>query len=229
MRVADRCILTGMLALLAWAFLGCYATKKQAMALREEQTAQRAKLDSLRIQNQRVMEAIGAQDASLRELRATMDYRFSQLDERIQSALSSIGQSDSRFAKLAAAMEEMNRRAAASDTTGVGLGKDVLEAAEADLTRGNYDLAEEGFLQFLRRYPASIFADDAQYGLAECYYGRQKYAEAVREYQRLLQLYPDGDKVPAALLKLGLCHQNLQNLREAKKQWDTLVEKYPKS
>ncbi|MFH1010665.1 MAG: hypothetical protein V1784_05460, partial [bacterium] len=181
MRLAGRYILIGILVLVASGLLGCYATNKQVMALQEEQTAQRAKLDSLRIQNQQVMAAIGAQDASLRELRATMDYKFSQLDERIQATVSSIGQSDSRFTKIAAEMEELNRRAAASDTTGAGLGKDVLDAAEADLTRGNYDLAEEGFLQFLRRYPASMFADDAQYGLAECYYGRRKHAEAIRE------------------------------------------------
>jgi tol-pal system protein YbgF len=208
---------------------GCCATSKQVMALQEEQAVLRAKVDSLRNQQQQVVAAIGTEDGSLRELRATVDYKFSQLDDRIQAMVSSMGQSDSRFAKLAEEMEELNRRSASGDTTGAALGRDVLDAADADLVRGNYDLAEEGYLQFLRRNPASMFADDAQYGIAECYYGRQKYPEAIREYQRLVQLYPDGDKVPAALLKLGLAYQNLNKLAEAKKQWEALIEKYPQS
>jgi tol-pal system protein YbgF len=175
------------------------------------------------------MAAIGVQDASVRELRAMMDYRISQLDERLQTVVSTISQSDSRYAELAAAMEEINRRAVAGDTTGAVAGKDVLDAAQADLTRGSYDLAEEGFMQFLWRFPTSSWADDAQYGVAECYYGRAKYSEAVREYQRILQLYPDGDKAPAALLKTGLAYEKLDKLRETKKQWDILIEKYPTS
>ncbi len=224
-----RHILLGLAVLASsWLGQGC-ASRKQVMALQEEHATLRSRLDSLHTQNQQIMAAIGVQDASLRELRATMDYKISQLDERVQMVASTIGQSDSRYAELAAAMEEINRRAVATDTTGAILGKDVLDAAQADLTRGSYDLAEEGFMQFLRRFPASTLADDAQYGLAECYYGRQKYPEAVHEYQRLLQLYPDRDKVPAALLKIGLAYEKLDNLRETKKQWDILMEKYPKS
>lgn len=215
----------------AWLVVGC-ASKGQVITLQEEHKILEAKIDSLRPPNPKIMAAIGAQDASIRELRATMDYKFSQLDERISAMASTIGESDSRFANLTAVMEELNRRAAAADTTdttGTILGKDFLDVAQADLTRGNYDLAKEGFVQFLRRYPASTLADDAQYGFAECFYGRQKYPEAISEYKRLILLYPDGDKASAAYLRLGLTYQNLDNLPETKKQWETLIEKYPDS
>jgi len=162
------------LAVLAssWLGEGC-ASRKQVMALQKEHATLRAKLDTIQMQNRQIMDAICVQDASLRERRATMDYKISQIDERVQMVASTIGQSDSRYAELAAAMEEINRRAVSTDTTGAILGKDVLDAAEADLTRGSYDLAEERFMQFLGRFPVSTLADDAQYGLAECFYGRQ--------------------------------------------------------
>jgi tol-pal system protein YbgF len=224
-----RFLLVGLgLFVAGWLVMGC-ASRKQVMVLQEEHAILRAELDSLHKEHRQIVAAIGTQDASVRELRATVDYKLSQLDERVGAMASTIGESDSRFANLTAVMEEINRRAAATDTTGAVLGKDLLDAAEADLTRGNYDLAEEGFVQFLRRYPASTLADDAQYGLAECYYGRQRYVEAVYEYRRLVRIYPDGNKVPAALLRLGLAQQNLDNLSETKKQWELLIEKYPDS
>lgn len=225
----NRVILIGLaVGSTAWLMVGC-ASKSQILMLQEEHRVLEAKIDSLRAPNPQIMAAIGAQDASIRELRATVDYKFSQLDERIGAMASAIGESDSRFASLTAAMEEINVRAAAADTTGTALGKELFDAAQADLTRGNYNLASEGFIKFLQRYPSSTLADDAQYGLGECFYSRQKYLEAISEYRRVILLYPEGDKAPAALLRLGLTHENLDNLSKAKKEWETLIEKYPDS
>ncbi len=224
-----RILFVGLAALgMVWLAVGC-ASKNQVIALQEDHKVLEAKLDSLRAPNPQIMAAIGAQDATIRELRANMDYKFTQLDERIQAMASTIGESDSRFASLIAAMDEINMRAAANDTLADAPGKEIFDAAQADLTRGNYELAQEGFIQFLRRHPASSLADDAQYGLAECYYGRQKFTEAISEYERVLLLYPDGDKAPAALLRLGLAYQNLENPAKTKEQWEKLIGLYPDS
>ena len=224
-----RILFVGLAALgMVWLTVGC-ASKNQVIALQEEHKVLEAKLDSLRAPNPQIMAAIGAQDATIRELRANMDYKFTQLDERIQAMASIIGESDSRFASMIAAMDEINMRAVANDTLADAPGKEIFDAAQADLTRGNYELAQEGFIQFLRRHPASSLADDAQYGRAECYYGRQKFSEAISEYERVLLLYPDGDKAPASLLRLGLAYQSLENPAKTKEQWEKLIGKYPDS
>lgn len=62
------------------------------------------------------------------------------------------------------------------------MGVDVYDAAMQDLSLGNYDLAEVGFLSFLSKNPRSELADDARYGLAETFYARKLFEEAAAEY-----------------------------------------------
>ena len=62
----------------------------------------------------------------------------------------------------------------------------LYDLAWADYTAGNYDLAVEGFSSYVRSFPKSEFADNAQYYIGESYYQRGKLAEAVDAFGRLI-------------------------------------------
>jgi tol-pal system protein YbgF len=83
--------------------------------------------------------------------------------------------------------------------------EDTFSAAYADYAKGNYALALAGFQEFLRKYPASELADNAQFWIAESYYAQGDFTTAALQYDKVVQSYPKGDRVPAALLKRGLC------------------------
>jgi tol-pal system protein YbgF len=76
-----------------------------------------------------------------------------------------------------------------------------------------YADAAEQFLTFLRQYPTSEYADNAQYWLGESYYVTRNYDIALEAFQNLLANYPDSPKVADGLLKIGYTHYEL-------KQWD---------
>jgi tol-pal system protein YbgF len=107
--------------------------------------------------------------------------------------------------------------------------KSLYDTAYLDVTRGNYDLAVAGFQEFLKNYPTSSLADNAQYWIGEAYYAREKYAEALAGFQKVVSDYPNQDKVPAAIYKSGLCHQKLGDKAKAAEAWKQLVSKYPRS
>ncbi len=97
------------------------------------------------------------------------------------------------------------------------------------LRAGDLQGAFQGFRQFLKDYPRSSLASNAQYWLGECYYGQQQYALAIREFEQVVKNYSTSNKVPAALLKIGYSHLGLQDPISARSMFRQLVRTYPKS
>jgi tol-pal system protein YbgF len=80
-----------------------------------------------------------------------------------------------------------------------------------DFLQGRYDIAVQGFQDFLKAAPDSDLADDAWFYAAESHFNQKKYKEALANYEKLLALYSKSDRAPAARLKKGLTHIELGN------------------
>lgn len=109
-----------------------------------------------------------------------------------------------------------------------GADKDYEQALQA-FKRSDYNEAQRGFTEFLRRHPDSRLAANAQYWLGECYYGLADYREAIEAYDRVKRLYPDHAKVPAALLKKGYAYAALNDRGRASSTLKQVVETFPRS
>ncbi len=77
------------------------------------------------------------------------------------------------------------------------------------LNSGKVDAAEQGFRDFLEKYPEHPYADNAQYWLGECYYARKDYNSAITEFNLVLTNYSHGDKICDATLKIGYSYIQL--------------------
>lgn len=84
-----------------------------------------------------------------------------------------------------------------------------------------------GFQAFLQRYPKSPLADNAQYWVAESYYGLGDYKKSIAEHQVLIQKYPRSPKAKNSLLKQGYAFYNLKMYAEAKPFLEKVVTDYP--
>jgi tol-pal system protein YbgF len=91
--------------------------------------------------------------------------------------------------------------------------KEAYDHAFQSLKDLKYADAAAQFQTFLQQYPASEYADNAQYWLGESYYVTRNYDIALEAFQGLLSKYPDSPKVADGLLKIGYTHYEL-------KQWD---------
>ncbi|MCI0494176.1 tol-pal system protein YbgF [candidate division KSB1 bacterium] len=103
----------------------------------------------------------------------------------------------------------------------------IYNSAYLDLSKGNYQLAMQGFQQFLEKFPQSDLADNAQYWLGEVFYAQKENQKAIDEFKKVVENYPRGDKVAAALLKIGYCHFNLGDQATGKKFMKIVTERFP--
>ena len=93
----------------------------------------------------------------------------------------------------------------------------------------NYSGAVEAFEAFIKSYPKSEYAGNAQYWIGECYYSQHNYPRALDAFNKLLATYPKGNKVPDAMLKIGYTYINLNDPAKTKNSLQSLVDKYPNS
>jgi tol-pal system protein YbgF len=105
--------------------------------------------------------------------------------------------------------------------------RELYSQAYADYARGNYDLAIQGFQEYLRNYPDTDFSDNAQYWIGECLYGKQKYTEAIEAWNTLLRDFPSSDKLPDARVKKGMSLERLGRRSQALTEYRYVVDRYP--
>jgi tol-pal system protein YbgF len=84
--------------------------------------------------------------------------------------------------------------------------EELYRSAYEDYLRGNYDLASQGFREYLRRWGQTELADNALYWVGECYDAQGKSQEALDTFSQVLERYPTSDKAAAAQLKKGLIY-----------------------
>jgi len=105
----------------------------------------------------------------------------------------------------------------------------VYKDALTDYTKGNYDLAIEGFKNYLTYFPKTSLVPNAQYWLAESYYSQRKYPESIREFDKLIKTYPRSTRVPSAMLKEGYAYLELGEKSLGQGVLRELVAKFPRS
>ncbi len=124
---------------------------------------------------------------------------------------------------------------AAGTTTAAAAALDPAEQRKAydhaleQLKEGRYDEASAAFTSFLEKYPASSYADNAQYWLGEVFYVTRKFQPALAEFGKVLSDHPDSPKVADAKLKMGYIQYELKDWAKAQELLKQVVSGYPGS
>jgi tol-pal system protein YbgF len=105
----------------------------------------------------------------------------------------------------------------------------MYDQAYGDYTAGLYELAIDGFEAYLRDFPKSDMADEAQLYIGNAALLDKKDREAVEAYDKVIRTYPASNSVPEAYYKMGLALRNLREIDRAREAWEFLVTTYPDS
>jgi tol-pal system protein YbgF len=81
---------------------------------------------------------------------------------------------------------------------------DLFLRSEQSLLHLQYPEAENGFKDFLTKYPDHNLAGNAQFKLGETFYAQQQYEEAAKSYLTGYKSFPKSRRAPDSMLKLGL-------------------------
>jgi tol-pal system protein YbgF len=107
--------------------------------------------------------------------------------------------------------------------------RELYSQAYADYARGNYDVAIQGFAEYLRNYPSTDFSDNAQYWIGESHYGKKAYGDAIAAWDLLFRDYPASDKLPDARVKRGMALEKLGRRQLALREYRLVIDRYPNS
>ncbi len=103
------------------------------------------------------------------------------------------------------------------------------DAAMNMFKSGDYKTAAAQLADFVRRYPQSGYASNAQYWLGNAYYAQRDCVKAIAAQQVVATNYPDSAKAPDAMLNIGNCYIEQKNKKAANKALRDLIAKYPNS
>ncbi len=87
------------------------------------------------------------------------------------------------------------------------------------------------FRKFLQTYPASSYADDAAFWMADCHFKQADFKNAVLRFDDVVRNYPSGNKAPDALYRQGESLLKLgPGYREAaRRAFERVITEYPDS
>jgi tol-pal system protein YbgF len=105
----------------------------------------------------------------------------------------------------------------------------MLETARGDYFAGQYSLAITGFDAFLKAFPRSESAGEAQHYIGESYASQNRWEDAVAAYNAVIQTYPNSSIVPETYYKRGLAQERMGQIDAARASWETVVKMYPES
>jgi tol-pal system protein YbgF len=170
--------------------------------------------------------------AELLDKSASIDSRLSDMEGQINLIANRSGKSGPVSAP--AKGDETEPAATKPDSTDQGGLPQVDQTklynnAMSDLKEGEYEMAVMEFNEFLTMFKDSPMADDAQYWLGECYYGKKEYAKAIPEFEKVEKNYPKGDQLVPALFKMGRSYEELGEKKKAKVIFLRIVREFPKS
>jgi tol-pal system protein YbgF len=226
------------------ALTGCYGRKLVNVPNTVDQT--RAEVEQLRKNQEETTRLVRELEARLdenteflRQLKADTGSLFEGLTQRVEVLGGKVDENVERFTRLSEKVDEVkysprvqtDTLKAPGDTVAVAFPEATRAYRDAylDITAGKYELARMGFEEFLKNFPQSELADNAQYWIGESYYAKEQYQEAYGAFRKVLDNYPEGDKVPGALLKTAYCSFALGRKEEGRKYLQELISKYPLS
>jgi len=105
----------------------------------------------------------------------------------------------------------------------------LYEMALGDYTIGQWELAIQGFESYIRTFPRSTLADDAQVKIGICYDYLGQKQKALDAFETAIRDYPNGKAVPTAHYHKGLALKDLRQPDKAKEAFQFIVQKFPDS
>ncbi|MFJ2465468.1 tol-pal system protein YbgF, partial [Pseudomonas sp. NPDC087615] len=156
--------------------------------------------------------------------------RYQDLDRRIGSGATPAATPENSSAggdASAAAGAAGQAPAASSEPADPAKEKLYYDAAFDLIKAKDFDKASQAFAAFLRKYPNSQYAGNAQYWLGEVNLAKGDLQGAGQAFAKVSQLYPKHAKVPDSLYKLADVERRLGHTDKVKGILQQVVAQYP--
>jgi tol-pal system protein YbgF len=151
---------------------------------------------------------------------------YQDLDKRLQKLEMGLGGGAAPSAGTAPAASSAAPPAAAAPTAG-GADEAAYQKSFDQLKKGRFSEAIKGFKVFVKQYPSSPLAPNAEFWTGEAYYQMSDFETALASFRKAIKDYPQSPKTSDAMLKVGYCQYELKQWKSARETLNTVVQKFP--
>jgi tol-pal system protein YbgF len=206
-------------------------TRANVQQMQRDVSALKERVDETRVQ---VGRQIGQTSREGDQRVKNLETRLAKLDEDLKAQGEILNAREEAIKQLGEAVEAQQKTVPSDGLAeGAAAESDAIrrdyEAAWRTLDKKDYKGAIGRFKEFIKKYPKSALAGNAQYWVGESHYALKEFDQAIIEFDAVRRKYPQGEKVPAALLKQGFAFADLGEKVNARLILQEVVEKYPQS
>ncbi|HSC47109.1 MAG TPA: tol-pal system protein YbgF [Gammaproteobacteria bacterium] len=241
MRSSGIAVLAGVCVLLA----GCQVRDDDPYAVRERQLEARVdRLDQVFSKNQSLQglsQRIDDLQDQLNKIRGDVEVLehgedlsqkqqrdlYQDLDKRLQKLEQGLGGGSA--APAAGTAPAAADAAPPAPSAGGGPDDAAYQKSFDQLKKGRFTEAIKGFKAFVKQYPSSALAPNAEFWTGEAYYQMSDFVTALASFRKTIKDYPQSNKTGDAMLKVGYCQYELKQWKSARETLNAVVQKYPGS
>jgi tol-pal system protein YbgF len=196
-------------------------------------------------------------NAELLAFRSNMNEKVTDISKQVSGPLSGVGskidQMADQFQGLSNSIADLNQRIGKLEMKVVDLqntvktlgqtppppgGAPATPGAQAsaeklyddayrDYLAGNFDVSIQGFQEYVKQFPTTQKAADAQFFIGEVYTSKSDFESAIKAYDAVIEKYSDSTRVPSAHYNKGVALYKVGRRTDATKEFRTVAEKYP--
>jgi tol-pal system protein YbgF len=228
---------------------GC-SSQKRVRAQQSEMDTLRRELRYLKDQNSQLRREFDAlqkqlseQELNIKQSKADLSAQMLEVSQQVQAVQNQLQDINYRITAVTqrggagayqpptgfSTADSNSTPAEESPSLGLDESRELYNTAYRDLIRGNYQLALQGFRQFMQEYPNNELADNAQYWIGEVFYAQGRFPDAIQEFEKVVKLYRSGDKTSSAILKIGYAYLSIGETEQGKIYLEEVIKDYPDS
>ena len=105
----------------------------------------------------------------------------------------------------------------------------LYESAMRDRSSGQFDLAMQGFQEYLKWFSNTELAPNAQFYVGQIFYDKNDFRNAIQAFDTVLEKFPENNKTPDAMYMKGMALLKDGQKTQAGQEFLTVIQKYPTS
>ena len=105
----------------------------------------------------------------------------------------------------------------------------LYESAMRDRSSGQFDLAMQGFQEYLKWFSNTELAPNAQFYVGQIFYDKNDFRNAVAAFDTVLEKFPENNKTPDAMYMKGMALLKDGQRTQAGQEFLSVIQKYPTS
>lgn len=184
------------------------------------------------LEMQRRLDTLQQEVLELRGLTEQQNYQIEQMQQRQRQLYDDVANLSSKASAAPAASAATSTPSVATANAAASSLSETASyesAVNLVLKERKYDDAIPAFRAFIKQYPDSVYAANANYWLGQLLFNKSKFAEAKQAFNTVVVRFSDSNKRGDSLVKLGMIAEKTGDKAGATQYYQQVVKDYANS